>query len=115
MAQTTNFTWWVSSMYTASGVPDMPDYVAMVTWRLTATDGKNTVEVGNNAQFPETESDPNFIPYSNLTQEIVLNWVKDQLGTDGVEFYKAKAQAQLDELAKPPLVPEYTPLPWSTN
>lgn len=115
MAQTTNFTWWVSSMYTVSNLPDKPDYVALVTWRLTATDGTNTVEVGNNAEFPEVSSDPNFISYSNLTQETVINWVKDQLGDEGIAFYKAKAQAQLDELTKPPLVPEYTPLPWSNQ
>lgn len=115
MAQITNWTWYVSSMYTVKEIPNKPDYVAMVTWRLIGTDGEHTSDVGNNAVFEEISSDADFIPYENLTEEIVLGWVQQQLGEEGINFYKAKAQAEVDFLSNPPITPEYTPLPWATK
>jgi len=115
MAQITNWTWYVSSMYTVKEVPDRPDYVVMVTWRLTGTDGEYTSDVGNNAIFDEVSVDAGFVPYDNLTEEMVLGWVQAQLGEEGIALYKAKAQAEIDALSNPPVTPEYTPLPWAAQ
>jgi hypothetical protein len=112
MAKITTWTWYVSSMYTVP-VPNEPEFVTTVTWRLIGTDGQYTAEVGNNAQFEISESDPGFIPYANLTEEIVLGWVQDQLGAEGIAQYQDKAQASIDEQSNPPLQPTYTPLPWA--
>lgn len=113
MAQITTWKWYVSSMYTVQDVPNKPEYVEVVTWRLEGTDGTSTANVGNNAQF--LPSDSTFTPYQNLTEDIVLGWVKDQLGPEGIALYEAEAQAQIDALSTPPLTPEYTPLPWATE
>ena len=45
---------------------------------------------------PET-----LIPYSDLTKEQVVGWVKDKLGTEQVEAIEAALQAQLDEQHSP--------------
>jgi hypothetical protein len=116
MAQITTWKWYISSMYTVQDIPNKPEYVQLVTWRVEGTDGTYTANVGNNAQFSASESDSNYIPYANLTEEVVLGWVKEQLGADGIAFYEAKAQAEIDAQANPavnPATPEYTPLPWA--
>jgi hypothetical protein len=113
MAQITNWTWYVSSMYTLDNLVENPNYVVMVTWRLKGTDGTYEAEVGNNATFSEFNEEADFIPYQNLTEETVIGWVQNQLGEDGINSYKAKTQAIIDEKANPPLIPIYTPLPWS--
>jgi 2-hydroxychromene-2-carboxylate isomerase len=116
MAQITTWKWYISSMYTVQDIPNKPEYVQLVTWRVEGTDGSYIANVGNNAQFTQAESGSSFIPYQNLTEEVVLDWVKDQLGADGIAFYEAKAQAEIDAQASPavnPTTPEYTPLPWA--
>ena len=118
MANITNWTWYVSSMYTVKEIPNKPDYVAMITWRLIGTDGVHKSDVGNNAVFEEISSDTDFVPYENLTEEMVLGWVQAQLGEEGIAFYKAKAQAEIDAKAAPivnPATPEFKPLPWSNQ
>ena len=45
---------------------------------------------------PET-----LVPYSDLTEEIVVGWVKDQLTAENVARVEAQLQAQLDEQKTP--------------
>ena len=45
---------------------------------------------------PET-----LVPYSDLTEEIVVGWVKDQLTEENVAQVEAQLQAQLDEQKTP--------------
>jgi len=40
-------------------------------------------------------------PYGDLTEEIVIGWVKEQLGAEKVTEIEAALQAQLDEQAAP--------------
>ncbi len=45
-----------------------------------------------------TESTPDFIPYEDLTEEIVLEWVKESLGADVVAQTEAVVNAQCQEM-----------------
>ena len=55
------------------------------------------------------ERPDNLIPYADLTEDIVVGWVKDALGADKVTEVEAALQAQLDEQAAPT---KATGLPW---
>ena len=55
------------------------------------------------------EGDP-VIPYAELTEEVVLGWTKDALGTEQVETIEARLQTELDEQAAPT---KAAGLPWS--
>lgn len=50
------------------------------------------------------------IPYSNLTEEIVVNWVKNKLGIDKVTEIEVALQNQLNEQRNPTRADG---LPWS--
>jgi len=49
------------------------------------------------------------IPFSDLTEEIVVGWVKEKFGSEKVAEIEAALQAQLDEQAAPT---KASGLPW---
>ena len=106
----TTYTWTVTNMYTLQQ-PD-PNYVVNVLWELTGVDGGYTATLGGNTVFNSSQTS-NFIPYDQLTNEIVIGWVQNALGADGVASYEATAQGQINAKMNPPPVPQNTPLPWS--
>ena len=105
----TTYTWTVTNMYTLQQ-PD-PNYVVNVLWELTGVDGGYTATLGGNTVFNSSQT-LNFIPYDQLTNEIVIGWVQNALGADGVASYEATAQGQINAKMNPPPVPQITPLPW---
>lgn len=51
-------------------------------------------------EFKEIE--PDYVPFEDLTEEIVLNWVKEQLGTAGVDAIEKEVQEDYEkEIASP--------------
>ena len=56
------------------------------------------------------ERPDNLIPFSDLTEELVIGWVKDKFGEDKVTEIEAALQSQLDEQRNPT---KAAGLPWS--
>jgi hypothetical protein len=106
----TTYIWTINAMYTVQQ-PD-PDYVVNVVWTLTGVDGEYTAFIQGNTVFDSQQANP-FIPYNELTQEIVLGWVQSNLGEQGIANYEANVQGQIDNQINPPVSPQNTPLPWS--
>jgi hypothetical protein len=107
----TTYTWTIDSMYTVN-TPD-PDYVVNVLWTLTGVDGQATASIGGNTTFDSSVQPASFTPYDQLTQAIVLGWIQDSLGADGISNYEACVQGQIDSILNPPVSPSNQPLPWS--
>jgi alpha-acetolactate decarboxylase len=53
--------------------------------------------------------DSNFIPFEQLTQQTVIQWVKDKLGLEEVSRIENDLQQQIDKQKNPPIV---TGKPW---
>ena len=106
----TQFTWTIDQMFTLQ-TPD-PDYVVNVIWTLTGVDGEFTASIGGNTVFNSNQSSQ-FIPYNELTQDIVIGWVQASLGADGIANYEANVNGQIASMQNPPVSPENTPLPWA--
>lgn len=106
----TNFTWTVDAMYTLQ-TPD-PNYVVNAIWTLTGVDGEFTASIGGNTVFDSNQSST-FIPYNELTQDIVIGWVQANLGEQGIANYEANVNGQIASMQNPPVSPENTPLPWA--
>ena len=96
------------------------------TWKITQLDRETadgfvftahyTVESSDNTykagvygsigfEKPET-----LVAYADLTEEVVIGWVKDQLTAEKVTEVEAALQAQLDEQAAPT---KASGIPWS--
>jgi len=106
----TTYTWTVNAMYTVQQ-PD-PNYVVNVIWTLTGVDGQYTASIQGNSMFDSNQSST-FIPYNQLTQDIVIGWVQNQLGPVGISNYEANVQGQINSMINPPVSPQNTPLPWA--
>ena len=103
----TTFTTNITAMYTLQQ-PD-PDYVVNVLWKVTGVDGEYTASIGGNTQFNSADQEGAFIPYANLTPEIVTGWIPQ----NQIASAQACVQGQIDSLISPPVSPEAQPLPWS--
>ena len=103
----TQFTTTINAMYTLQQ-PD-PNYVVNVLWQVTGVDGQYTAEIGGNTQFDSSQAPETFIPYNELTPQIVTGWIPPEQ----IASAQACVQGQIDSMINPPVSPENTPLPWS--
>ena len=73
-------------------------YVFTAHYTIDANDGTYSAGAYGSIGLERPET---LIPYSDLTKELVVGWVKDKLGTEQVESIEAALQAQLDEQHAP--------------
>lgn len=103
----TTFTTTIDAMYTLQQ-PD-PNYVVNVLWTVTGVDGSNTASIEGNTQFDSSQAPENFIPYDQLTPQIVIGWIPPEQ----IASAQACVQGQIDSMINPPVSPQNTPLPWA--
>jgi hypothetical protein len=108
----TTFTWAVTALYTET-VATEQNYVVIANYTVVGVDGTYSAELSNTARFSTASVSP-FIPYEDLTEAIVIGWIQDELGPDGVSNIEACIQGQINSQINPPVVPQNTPLPWAT-
>ena len=99
----TTFTWNVANLEreTSDG------YVFTVHYTVNAVD--DTYSAGAYGSLGLERSDT-LIPFADLTEEIVVGWVKEKFGAEKVSEIEAALQAQLDEQRQPT---KAGGLPWS--
>jgi hypothetical protein len=82
-------------------------FVVTVHYNVSAVDGVYTASTYGTCGY--TQETSSFIPYEDLTQEIVVGWVQESLGKDTVE---ASLQTQIDALKNPV---QESGLPWAAT
>lgn len=105
----TTYTWAVTALYTET-IAGEQNYVVNAAYTVTGVDGTYTASLQNTAQFSTASVSP-FIPYDQLTNDIVVGWIQQDLGVNGVNSIEACIQGQIDSQINPPVTPEVTPLP----
>ena len=105
---TTQFTTTINQMFT---VPNPTGYVVNVLFTVNGTDGTYTAKIDGNISFAPEQDQVDFIPYANLTEEIVMGWINT--ATNNQENYYANVQGQINSMITPPVSPTSQPLPWS--
>jgi len=90
----TTFSWRIANMEreTADG------FVFTVHYTVSADDGVYSSGAYGSLDLERPES---LIPFDNLTEEIVVGWVKDKLGDEKVAEVSVALQSQLDEKHAP--------------
>ena len=106
----TTYTWSINALYTLQA--PQPDYVVNCLWTLSGVQDQYSASIDGNTQFAIKQSDPNFVPYDQLTEETVIGWVQASLGEQGIANFEANVQGQIDSQINPPVSPANTPLPW---
>lgn len=105
-----DYTWVVTNMDCYSSKEGNSNVVFNVKWSITADDGSNKATYCG-GQDIEYNPDDTFIQYENLTEEQVLDWVKNILGSEEINRITASLNAHLLTLANPPVVT--LALPWA--
>jgi hypothetical protein len=101
----TTYTWRIANLerHTADGI--------VFTAHYTVDASNGTYNSGAYGSVGLEQPDPeNVIPYAELTEEIVVGWVKEKLGDEAVTNVEAALQSQLDEQASPT---KASGLPWA--
>ncbi len=100
---TTVVTWRISNLEreTSDG------FVFTVHYTVDAADGTYTAGAYGSLGLERPEGD--MIPFNQLTEAIVVEWVKDKLGAEAVGNIEAALQAQLSEQHAPT---KAAGLPW---
>ena len=89
----TTFNWQIVQMdrLTSDG------FVVVVHYNVSAVDGDYQASTYGTTSYTQTPGET-YIPYADLTQEVVVGWVQTAIGKDTVE---ASLQGQIDALKNP--------------
>lgn len=104
------YTWAVTGMkVTKAGV--LQNYVVQTYWTKTGTDENGNTGTFNGATpFEPDPTQSGFVPYDQLTQEIVLSWIQPVVTGSYEEHVNAAIAKQIADKIDP-VVEE--PLPWA--
>ena len=81
--------------------------VTIAHWRVTAQDGDYTASSYGTQSFTPDPESPDFVAFEDLTEEIVLGWVKGAMDTEALE---AGLASQIEAQKAPTTV---TGMPWN--
>ena len=100
---TTTFTWAIANLEreTADG------FVYNAHYTISASDGTYSSSAYGSIGLERPDS---LIPFDDLTEDMVVGWVKEKLGAEKVAEVEAALQAQLDEKRSPT---KMAGVPWS--
>ena len=104
-------TWHIDALDCVPDVDGMVDYVVCAHWRCNGTDGTFSGSVYSTQSFEVKSSDPNFVPYDQLTEELVVSWVQAAMGDETVTATMDAIAQQIQDQINPKIVTP--PLPWA--
>lgn len=87
--------WEIVSVKAFKELNDKANVVSQVQWMITASgDNKNSLVFGNQELSIATDT---FIPFDQLTESTLIEWVKTAMGASQVEYLENKAIADLTQ------------------
>ena len=106
------YTWTATALIGYPTFDGETDVVTRASYTVLGDDGEgHTADYSN---WQETPLDPSvpFIPYADLTNDIVIGWVQSNLGPDRVSAIEESIAIVIQRQVTPPPEPEVLPLPW---
>lgn len=115
MANNNTYTWKFPAIdvYTQQG--NYTDVVYSIHWRLRGEDQSTSHSVelyGVQSVAPYNPNSSSFIPYENLTKEIVTGWVSSAMGPERYNEMTASIDTRIEQLINPPT--QQLPPPWNS-
>jgi hypothetical protein len=102
--------WYINQLDCVPQDGDLTDFVVNVHWNRNATEVVNdkeyTASVYSTQSFSKNDV-TNFIPYEDLTYEIVCGWLDASMDVEALDL---NLDQQIENQVNPPIVT--LPLPW---
>lgn len=76
-------------------------FVLVAYWTCTATQDGQSYQVYGSQSFPYDPSEPDFVPYDELTEDMVVGWTKAAMGPERVAQQEEAATRQLEGILHP--------------
>ena len=106
------YTWTINSLIGYPTFEGETDVVTRASYTVLGDDSEgHTADYSNFADTPLDPSVP-FIPYNDLTPEIVIGWVQAALGPEAIAAIEESIAIVIQRQVTPPPEPEVLPLPW---
>ena len=105
------YNWQTLALYTTD-FANQQGYVVNVRYQVTATDGILNSKIELSATFEEIINDPDYVPYDQLTNAIVMGWCQEQMGAEQVQAIYDNLDQQIENQINPPQAPISKPLPF---
>jgi hypothetical protein len=107
---TITYTWAVTGMK-VTNVGSETNYVVQTYWTKTGTDANgNTGTFTGATPFAPTPNQPGFIPFDQLTEQIVLGWIEPMVTGSYEEHVNGVIAKQIADKIDPVIE---QPLPWN--
>ena len=107
-------TWSIVSMAARPSVDGMQDVLSVVDWKLVVSaDTGEQVEHSGSSRLGLPTADGIFVDYNTLTEEQVVEWVKEAVGLRVVEKLEATLTSMLFDQLYP--ITRVNTLPWMTE
>jgi hypothetical protein len=107
----TTFTWTITNLYTID-LPSEAGYVVNALYNIDGVDGEYSASISGMQQFEADPEKPDFVPFADLTNEIVVGWVQEAMGEDAISNLYACVDGMIESEKNPPVSPTNAPLPW---
>jgi hypothetical protein len=101
------YSWVIDSMEVIPSIDGLTNVVNTVNWSYNGVSPTSTQgEISGNSVMPLPTSE-DFIPYSELTQNVVISWLEYTLDISNLQV---RVDTQINFIENPPTVS--IPLPW---
>ena len=91
-------TWKIRNVMVYNTLDGNSDVIYLVNYNVTATDDNGNVYVLPEEAMIDTSSITDFVPFEDLTEEIVLGWVTTNLGAGAVAAIDQAAENALSNM-----------------
>jgi hypothetical protein len=102
------FNWVISQLDSIPSLDGMDKVIYTIHWRAQKEEQGFTADTYGSMQVEEAD-EANFIPYEEVTKQMVEEWLDAQHDTEAIE---ANLDAQIENFLNPPIVAY--PLPWQS-
>jgi hypothetical protein len=105
------YKWSVKKMTAHTNLNNFENVIYSVVWGCSATSEEDLVVETSGTQEIEFVNNGNFMPVNELTEQIVVGWVKSSMGNEAQISIKSQLDFQLEDLKTPKNIDVV--LPWA--
>jgi hypothetical protein len=108
------YIWTVTNLIGYPVLDGETDVVTEAFYNVVADDGAGHTAVFQSIRPTPLDPERPFVPYNELTNDIVVGWIQQSLGESGVNTIYGNLDSQIENQINPPPSPESLPLPWGS-